>query len=169
MSDHQYVFQPATILRVNAIGVPGERTFFLQGGDMEQLVTILIEKAQIQVMAVGAINMINQIEKEQIADGITHGDYKEADMQLVMPVDPLFKAGEIAIGYDQDQDLILLQLQEEGAEGEQQQVLFWVTREKMRAFALWALELASRGRPEPPQQEKPGGNGFRHSNNGHKP
>jgi hypothetical protein len=53
MTEHQLIFQPATILRVNTIGAPGERTFFLQGGDADKLVTLLIEKFQVQVMAVG--------------------------------------------------------------------------------------------------------------------
>lgn len=53
MNDHQQIFQPATILRINAIGAPGERTFFLQGGDADRLVTLLVEKVQVQVMAVG--------------------------------------------------------------------------------------------------------------------
>jgi len=39
---------------------------------------------------------------------------------------------------------------EGGVEEERQQVMFWVTREKMRGLAHWALELASRGRSDDP-------------------
>lgn len=168
MSDHQHIFQPATILRVNAIGAPGERTFFLQGGDAVKLVSLLIEKVQVQVLAAGAIRLINQIEAELFDFEKSLAKYDEAEMQLVMPVDPLFKVDEVALGYDQEKDLFLLQVAEEGPEEKRQQVLFWATREKMHGLALWALELARRGRPESPLQEKPSGNGFRHGNNGHK-
>jgi uncharacterized repeat protein (TIGR03847 family) len=168
MNSHQHIFQPATILRVNAIGAPGERTFFLQGGDADNLVTLLIEKVQVQVMAVGAIRMIDGIEAEQPEGGKSHAEYAEAEMQLNLPVDPLFRVGEVALGYDQEKDLLLLQVAEEGAEDDRQQVMFWVTREQMRGLAFWALELANRGRPDPLEPKKASGNGFRHSNNGHK-
>ena len=94
MSDHQHIFQPATILRVNAIGAPGERTFFLQGGDTGKLVSLLIEKVQVQVLAAGAIRLINQIEAELFDFEKSLAKYDEAEMQLVMPVDPLFKVDE---------------------------------------------------------------------------
>ncbi len=168
MSNHQLIFQPATILRVNAIGAPGERTFFLQGGDADRLVTLLVEKVQVQVMAVGAIRMIDGIETEQFDFEKSLARYEEAEMQLVLPVDPLFRVEEVALGYDQEKDLVLLQVSEEGSGDDRQQVMFWVTREKMRGLALWALELANRDRSDPLQPKKTGGNGFRHSNNGHK-
>ena len=91
MSNHLLIFQPATILRVNAIGAPGERTFFLQGGDADRLVTLLVEKVQVQVMAVGAIRMIDGIETEQFDFEKALARYEEAEMQLVLPVDPLFR------------------------------------------------------------------------------
>ena len=168
MSDHQHIFQPATVLRVNAIGSPGERTFFLQGGDADELVTLLVEKVQIQVMAVGAIRLIDDIEAGQVQGEKSHAEFDEAQMQLSLPVDPLFRVDEVALGYDQEKDLLLLQLTEEGTEIDRQQVMFWVTREQMRGLALWALVLANRGRPDPLEPKKTGGNGFRHSNNGHK-
>ena len=168
MSNHQLIFQPATILRVNAIGAPGERTFFLQGGDADNLVTLLVEKVQVQVMAVGVIRMIDGIETEQFDLEKSLARYDEAEMQLVLPVDPLFRVEEVALGYDQEKDLVLLQVSEEGSGDDRQQVMFWVTREKMRGLALWALELANRDRSDPLQPKKTGGNGFRHSNNGHK-
>lgn len=168
MSDHQHIFQPATIMRLNAIGAPGERTFFLQGGDADKLVTLLIEKVQVQMIAVGAIRILNQIEGEQPGIEKSNSNFEEAEMQLALPIDPLFRVEEVALGYDADKDLLLLQVAEEGTEESRQQVMFWTTREKMRGLSLWALELAGRGRPEPPLQEKPSGNGFRHGNNGHK-
>ncbi len=168
MNNRQFTFQPATVLRINAIGAPGERTFFLQGGDGDELVTLLVEKVQVQVMAVGAIRLIDGIEAEQIESEKSQAKYDEAEMQLALPVDPLFRVDEVALGYDQEKDLLLLQVAEEGDEEDRQQVMFWVTREQMRGLALWALELANRGRPDPLEPQKPNGNGFRHSNNGHK-
>lgn len=168
MTEHQLIFQPATILRVNTIGAPGERTFFLQGGDADKLVTLLIEKVQVQVIAIGAIKLIDGIEDQQTEIEKSRADFDEAEMQLALPVDPLFRVDGIALGYDQEKDLLLLQVTEDGANDDRQQVMFWVTRERMRGLALWVLELANRGRPDPLEPKKTSGNGFRHSNNGHK-
>ncbi len=168
MNKQPLIFLPATVLRFNAIGVPGERTFFLQGGDADRLVTLLVEKVQVQVMAVGMIRMIDGIESELFDHEKSPAVYDEAEMQLALPVDPLFRVDEVALGYDADKDLFLLQVAEEGAEDERQEVVFWMTRDKMHGLALWALELANRGRPDPLEPKKAGGNGFRHSNNGHK-
>lgn len=168
MNNRQYTFQPATVLRINAIGAPGERTFFLQGGDANSLITLLVEKVQLQVMAVGAIRMIDEIEAQEKEIGKTRAEYNEAEMQLVLPVDPLFRVDEVALGYDQELDLFVLQVTEEGAEEDRQQAMFWVSREKMRGLALWALELANRGRPDSLEPHKDGGNGFHRGNNGHK-
>lgn len=168
MNNHQHTFQPATILRINAIGAPGERTFFLQGGDANSLITLLVEKVQIQVMAVGAIRMIDEIEAQQKGLGKTRAEYDEVEMRLALPVDPLFRVDEVALGYDLESDLFVLQVTAEGLKEDRQQAMFWVTREKMRGLALWALDLANRGRPDPLEPKNTGGNGFRHGNNGHK-
>ena len=50
-------------------------------------------------------------------------------MQLVLPIDPLFRVDEVALGYDADKDLLLLQVAEEGVEETRQQVMFWISRE----------------------------------------
>lgn len=168
MNDPQHIFQPATILHINAIGAPGEQTFFLQGGGEDNLVTLLIEKVQIQMIAVGAVRIIDEIEADQTEDEKSRGDYDEAEMEWLLPVDPLFRVGEIALGYDKEKDLLLLQVAEGRVDEERQQVMFWVTREKMRGLAHWALELASRGRSDAPlQSSKDGGNGFHRGNNSH--
>lgn len=168
MSNQQLIFQPATVLRFNAIGAPGERTFFLQGGDDQKLVTLLIEKVQVQFLAIGLLRVIGGIESEQPQLEKSQEYYDEAEMQLTLPVDPLFRVDEIGMGYDPERDLVLLQVADSAGEDERQEVMFWMTRDKMHSSAIWALELASRGRPDPLEPIKPGGNGFRHSNNGHK-
>lgn len=45
-------------------------------------------------------------------------------MQLVVPLDPLFRVDEVALGYDQERDLLLLQVAEGGSEDDRQQVIF---------------------------------------------
>lgn len=170
MTKHQRIFHPATVLRINSVGAPGERTFFLQGGNPDELVTILIEKVQIQMLAIGVFRLIDGIESERAELEETHSGYDEEEMQLILPVDPLFRADQVSMGYDLEEDLLLLQVAEDADADEQQQVIFWVTREKMHGLALWALELAGRGKPAqlPSKRSDSEGNGFHTGNNGHK-
>ena len=43
---HQIDLNPATHLTIGTIGVPGQRTFFLQGGRGAQTISLVIEKEQ---------------------------------------------------------------------------------------------------------------------------
>ena len=87
------------------------------------------------------------------------GEYNEAKMRITPPVDPLFRAGEIGLGYDADQDLIVLLVREIIVEGEDREhaavVRFWCTRPQLRQMARWGNEVVKRGRPICPQCGEP--------------
>jgi uncharacterized repeat protein (TIGR03847 family) len=80
-------------------------------------------------------------------------------MRIHPPVDPLFRAGELGLGYDSDHDLIVLLLREivvEGQDSEQAAVVrFWLDRSQARRLARWSLETINRGRPICPQCGQP--------------
>jgi uncharacterized repeat protein (TIGR03847 family) len=84
-------------------------------------------------------------------------NYIEEKMRIHPPVDPLFRVGEIGLGYDTENDLVVLVVRE--LPGEEQEpgderlgiVRFWCTRSQVRAMARWGMEVASRGRPLCPQ------------------
>jgi uncharacterized repeat protein (TIGR03847 family) len=63
------------------------------------------------------------------------------------------------LGYDEENDLLILVARELIAEGEDSEqagvVRFWCTRSQLRAMSNWGIEVASRGRPLCPQCREP--------------
>lgn len=174
---------PVTHITVDAIGQPGERVFYLQGKNAEQVITLLVEKFQIQTLSLAVENLMSELREKlpEIVDASP--DYEEEEMVLEPPLDPMFRVGELSLGYDPEQDLMVLiakevpidfpeneDEEEEGKEEVLSEIRFWCTRSQLWALARWGIELASRGRPVWPSTGEPilPPGEFSPKNNGHK-
>lgn len=150
---------PVTHITTDAIGQPGKRVFYVQGWQGERTVTLIVEKIQIQSLAVGLEQFLAEIQEKFPQLPESSADYIEEKMHIIPPVDPLFRVGELGLGYDAEQDLVVLVTREmvaEGEEGEEANVVrFWCTRSQIRAMCHWGMEIASRGRPVCPQCGEP--------------
>jgi len=150
---------PVSHITADAIGQPGKRVFYLQGWQGERTVTLIIEKLQIQSLAIGLEQFLAEIHEKfpNLPEAVS--EYQEEQMRIHPPVDPLFRVGEIGLGYDAENDLLVLVVREivaEGADPEESGVVrFWCTRSQLRAMAHWGMEVASRGRPLCPQCSEP--------------
>jgi len=150
---------PVTHITADAIGSPGKRVFYLQGWQGERTVSLIIEKLQIQSLAIGLEQFLAEIHEKfpNLPEALS--EYQEEQMHIHPPVDPLFRVGEIGLGYDAENDLLVLVVREivaEGGEPEESGVVrFWCTRSQLRAMAHWGIEVASRGRPLCPQCGEP--------------
>jgi uncharacterized repeat protein (TIGR03847 family) len=151
--------QPVTHITTDAIGSPGKRVFYLQGWQSERTVTLIIEKIQIQSLAVGVEQFLSELNEKYPDLPDAPADFVEDNMHISPPVDPLFRVGELGLGYDQDRDLVVLVTREllpEEAEAAQASVVrFWCTRPQIRAMCHWGMEVASRGRAICPQCGQP--------------
>jgi uncharacterized repeat protein (TIGR03847 family) len=151
--------QPVTHITTDAIGSPGKRVFYIQGWQTERTVTLIIEKIQIQSLAVGVEQFLSEINEKYPNLPDAPADFVEDNMRINPPVDPLFRVGELGLGYDQDRDLVVLVTREllpEDSEATQASVVrFWCTRSQIRAMCHWGMEVASRGRAICPQCGQP--------------
>jgi uncharacterized repeat protein (TIGR03847 family) len=147
----EYELRPVSHITTGAIGKPGKRVFYLQARKDEQLVTLIVEKQQVQSLAIGLEQFLEDLRKRfpELTEADT--DYTEDDMELERPIDPAFRVGQIGLGYDEVSDLLVLVVRElltEERDAEEASVArFWCTREQLRAMTQWGLEVASRGRP----------------------
>lgn len=143
----------------DAIGPPGKRVFYLQGWEGDRTITLIVEKIQIQSLAVGAEQFLAELDQKFPNLSEASSDYVEERMHINPPVDPLFRVGEIGLGYDPDNDLVVLVarelVSEEENPDEARVVRFWCTRSQLKALYNWGVELASRGRPLCPQCGEP--------------
>lgn len=150
---------PVSHLTTDALGQPGKRVFYIQGWQNERTITLIVEKLQIQTLAMGLEQFLAEISQQYPDLPEASVEYDELKMRIAPPVDPLFRVGEMGLGYDAEQDLVILVVREILAEeqdpAEAGTVRFWVTRSQIRAMCRWGLEVAKRGRPICPQCGEP--------------
>lgn len=152
---------PVSHITSDAIGAPGKRVFYMQAWQTErpQPVTIIVEKIQLHSLAIGVEKLMADLEREKPELSQAMTDYESENMQILPPVDPIFRAGEIGIGYDEVTDLVIVLakeiLLEDTKEEDASMVRFWCTRSQVRRMARWSLEVINRGRPICPQCQQP--------------
>jgi uncharacterized repeat protein (TIGR03847 family) len=103
------------------IGEPGERAFFIQAR------SVALEKAQVQAVANRLEVMIAEVRKSNPLIAIQSLPVDDAPLDT--PVDEEFQVGAISLAWDEDQQLITLELyeleeDEEDAEGDVLEINF---------------------------------------------
>lgn len=167
---------PVTHITVDAIGQPGERIFYLQGKTAVQEITLLVEKFQIQTLSLAIENIMSELREKTAGLVDASPEYDEALMTLEPPLEPIYRVGELSLGYDPSQDLMILIAKEAplgeaaGDDEALSEVRFWCTRSQLWAMGRWGIELVSRGRPVWPSTGEPilPPGEFSPKNNGHK-
>ena len=101
-------------ITTGAIGPPGQRAFYLQARQGDDLATIAVEKQQVQLLSASILEILARVGKE------TGEGPGEDDMELEEPVEAMWQAGRLSIGYVEERDLLLLEVHElvEGEEAE---------------------------------------------------
>lgn len=147
----EFNLRPVDHITTDAIGPPGKRVFYLQARKGEEQVTLIVEKAQVQSLAVGVEEFLDDLRQRRPDLDEADDFYVEPEMRLRKPIDPAFRVGQIGIGYDEDADLLVLvarEIQLEGSEIEDPSVArFWCTRSQIRSLCSWGVDVAERGRP----------------------
>jgi uncharacterized repeat protein (TIGR03847 family) len=148
---------PVERITAGAVGEPGSRIFYLQGRAGDRLVSLMVEKEQVQLLAASVVEILARVGKE------TGQGPGEEEMELEEPILPEWRAGRLSIGYHEERDLLLLEVEEaipepeeeeEGAEPptildapEPERARFWATREQMLSLARHGATVCAQGRP----------------------
>jgi uncharacterized repeat protein (TIGR03847 family) len=148
-------------ITADAIGEPGLRTFYLQARAGEQLITIIVEKEQVELLARSVLELLADVVAET---ALTESD--DDTSTLEEPIDPRWRAGRLSIGYDEQEDRFLLEIDEFTSEvepevepevddddprsllvEEPETISLWASREQMLALARHGDVVIARGRP----------------------
>jgi uncharacterized repeat protein (TIGR03847 family) len=116
------------------------------------VVTILVEKEQVELLATSILEILATVGAET-----GEGPGEEA-LELDPPLEPMWRAGRLSIGYAEDRDRMLLELEEylEDADEDEEpapdrpepgRVRIWATREQMLALSRHGAAVVARGRP----------------------
>ena len=105
-------FDPVDSIAAGAVGEPGQRAFYIQAEKDGQVLSVLVEKQQVAMLAERVQMLLEQVAKE-------YPDASDVPVPLTPdagelrgdPV-PLFRAVAIGIGFDAARQLVVLELHE---------------------------------------------------------
>ena len=143
-------FHPVTRITIGTVGSPGERTFLLQAEkSLTNKITLKIEKEQARVLAASLIEFLDDLEEKYPQKLNTYNRPLSSDLMLSEPMEPDFAIGQIGLGYDEENDMIVLVVQEIQVDeiDEPTTVRFWTTRGQMNALSEHTLVVVKQGRP----------------------
>jgi uncharacterized repeat protein (TIGR03847 family) len=148
---------PITRLTTDAIGEPGQRTFYLQAASGVDQVTLVVEKEQVRALAERLATVLPQLADERPEDPEEVQAAEATDLALAEPLDPDFRVGRLSLDYDAGRDrfvMVATELLADDDEPEElrdpQEVRLWVTRPQLRVLARHGAEVVARGRPPCP-------------------
>ncbi|MBL8118071.1 MAG: DUF3090 family protein [Anaerolineae bacterium] len=160
MPSKEIELNPVDFITVGTIGPKGQRIFHLQGGQGNQLVSLIIEKEQAWALSEAIREMLDDLDKRK-PDAEDVIDLSGVDMDLREPIEPVFRVAQMGLGYDEEHDQIVLVAQElvsslggdlsEPEEIEPGVVKLWCSRQQMRMLCEYSLEVVKSGRADPKQ------------------
>jgi len=109
MTSRILLFDPAKRFVVGTVGVPGERTFYIQARDRSRLISVSLEKAQVSALADRVLQILREVRS---SEPLTPFERVAADDQpLENPIDEEFRVGVIGLAYVSDRRLIEIDMQ----------------------------------------------------------
>ncbi len=154
---------PVDMIIADAVGEPGKRMFFLQARRGRQLVSIALEKQEVNNLALSVLQLLEELE-ERFPD-LPPTSRSTRALRPESPIDPAFRVAQLILGYDESEDMIwviakALMVDEAGAlvdpdDDRVPAVRFVATRTQMRALSEHALEVVASGRPTCPLCGRP--------------
>lgn len=118
MPRRSYFFDPPDRFVAGTVGEPGRRTFFLQARKSSQVVSVVLEKVQVQVLAERLDQLLDELEARGIA-AAPPAEAPEPDTDpLDEPVVEAFRATTLTLGWDVDAERVLVEARAEPLEVE---------------------------------------------------
>ena len=115
------LFDPVERFVAGTVGQPGERTFFIQARTGSKLISVSLEKTQVQALSERLTYMIREIKQSDptiIIQKLTRDDEP-----LETPIEEDFRVGVIGLAFESSRELIQIDLQAV-AEGDEEEPEF---------------------------------------------
>ena len=102
-----HVFQAPERFVAGTVGMPGDRSFYLQAKDGPRLVSVLLEKAQVSVLAERIGELLAEVKRR--GGTIPAGGYVEDSAPLSGPIEEEFRVGTMALAWDGDTSEVVVE------------------------------------------------------------
>src|SRR3954451_6366004 len=163
MARQLFEFDPPDRFVAGTVGQPGERTFYLQASGDGRLVSVALEKVQVQALAEKLDELLDEVRRRQGEESVvppSTSRENEDVAPLDTPIEEEFRVGTLALAWDGDSASVLIEAQsavpeseEEAAEPETAEFTGDMLRVRLtpaaaRAFARRAQRVVAAG-PSP--------------------
>jgi uncharacterized repeat protein (TIGR03847 family) len=149
---------PVTRLTADAVGEPGQRTFYLQAASGADQVTLLVEKEQVRRLAESLQTWLPELAADRPEDPGEAAAAEASRLELAPPLEPDFRVGQLSLSYDAERDRVVIEATELQTAGDEDDedlleladpltVRLFVTRAQLRVLARHGSEVVARGRP----------------------
>jgi uncharacterized repeat protein (TIGR03847 family) len=164
MARRRYLFDPPERFVAGTIGRPGDRTFFLQARDGLRVVSIVLEKVQVAVLADRLGDLLTELERRGVENAAEDAAVVDDTGPLDEPINEAFRAGSLTLGWDVDDELVLVEARAQSEDGEPidpdedddededgpDLLRVRMTAEAARSFVARATRIVASGRPPCP-------------------
>jgi uncharacterized repeat protein (TIGR03847 family) len=116
MPRRRYIFDPPERFVAGTVGEPGDRTFFLQAREGSRVVSIVLEKVQVAVLAERLGDLLDELERRGI-EGLEETQ-PEDGAPLDEPLVEAFRAGSLTLGWDGGAERILVEARAQDEDGD---------------------------------------------------
>ncbi|MCH5642818.1 MULTISPECIES: DUF3090 domain-containing protein [unclassified Gordonia (in: high G+C Gram-positive bacteria)] len=110
MSRAIHVFRSPDRFVAGTIGQPGDRTFYLQAVHETRIVSVMLEKQQVQILADRIGALLDEIHRRFGTPIPPETDQVDDLSPLVMPVDAEFRVGTMGLGWDAESEAVVVEL-----------------------------------------------------------
>lgn len=154
---------------VGTVGMPGERTFFLQARQSGHLTSVALEKAQAQALADRVDQLLDEVRDRGHDDVVPEGAAGASDTDpLDAPILEEFRVGAMALGWDEANLRVVIEahavaeeeageipdIGDDATEGPDT-LRVWLEPTQARAFAERTRAVVAAGRPACPFCSQP--------------
>jgi uncharacterized repeat protein (TIGR03847 family) len=153
-----HVFRTPDRFVAGTVGQPGNRTFYLQAVHEKRVISVVLEKQQVAVLAERIAALLLEINR-RFGTPIPPETEVEDLSPLVTPVDAEFRVGTMGLGWDSEAQTVVVEFDAsvvlDDAEDGPDAVRVFLTPESARQFATRSNRVISAGRPPCPLCDEP--------------
>src|ERR671921_89696 len=114
MTHQVFAFEPPERFVAGTVGPPGERTFYLQARGGGRLVSVVLEKVQVSLLAEKLEELLAEAHQRFALELPTTSVSPPDNEPLETPVDEEFRVGTLGLAFDVDTTTVVIEAIEAG-------------------------------------------------------
>jgi uncharacterized repeat protein (TIGR03847 family) len=156
-----YSYDPPDRFVAGTVGQPGQRTFYLQASSGSRITSVVLEKFQVSLLAERIEELLDEVLRSTGGRGTVPAAAPAGladDAPLDLPLTEDFRVGAIALGWDGEEEQVVIEAQEETEtpieplaedvpENGPGVLRVRISPAAARAFSKRAMQIVGQGRP----------------------